>query len=157
MEEIIYTQAEKRDIPELVRLRIAYMLDDHGSLSDVEEQEMRRILPDYFERKLGQELFAFVAKDGNVIVSTAFLLMIEKPANPRFLNGKVGEVLNVYTEKAYRKRGISSRLMKDLIAAAKKMGLNRIDLSATKDGYPLYKKLGFIEKDQDYTDMRYIL
>ncbi|MDO5126740.1 MAG: GNAT family N-acetyltransferase [Eubacteriales bacterium] len=156
-DDIIFTQAQMSDIPELVRLRIAYMRSDYGSLSDLEEREMCRTLPDYFERKLGQELLAFVAKTGNTIVSTAFLLIVEKPANPHFLNGKVGEVLNVYTEESYRHRGISTRLMKDLIKAAGERGLNRIDLSATKDGYPLYKKLGFEEKGQTYTDMRYTL
>lgn len=28
------------------------------------------------------------------------------------------------------------------------------NLSATSEGYPVYKKLGFVEKAQDYTDMR---
>lgn len=27
---------------------------------------------------------------------------------------------------------------------------------ATKDGYHIYKKLGFVEKEQRYTDMRYL-
>lgn len=156
-DDIIFTQAQMSDMPELVRLRIAYMRSDYGSLSDAEEQEMHRVLPDYFERKLGQELIAFIAKAGNTIVSTAFLLIAEKPANPHFLNGKVGEVLNVYTEEPYRHRGVSTRLMRDLIAVAREKGLNRIDLCATKEGYPLYKKLGFVEKEQPYIDMRYIL
>ena len=156
-DDIIFTQAQMSDIPELVRLRIAYMRSDYGSLSDLEEREMCRTLPDYFERKLGQELLAFIAKAGNTIVSTAFLLIVEKPANPHFLNGNVGEVLNVYTEESYRHCGISTRLMKDLIKVAGEKGLNRIDLCATKDGYPLYKKLGFAEKEQSYTDMRYTL
>lgn len=36
MDDIIFTQAQMRDIPELVRLRIAYMRSDYGSLSDAE-------------------------------------------------------------------------------------------------------------------------
>lgn len=47
--------------------------------------------------------------------------------------------------------------MRDLIAVAREKGLNRIDLCATNDGYPLYKKLGFVEKEQPYIDMRYTL
>ena len=45
--------------------------------------------------------------------------------------------------------------MKNLLDYGKKIGLDRIDLSATKKGYPLYVKIGFAEKEQRYTDMRY--
>ena len=35
-DDIIFTQAQMSDMPELVRLRIAYMRSDYGSLSDAE-------------------------------------------------------------------------------------------------------------------------
>ena len=56
MSEIIFDIANKNDIAELVRLRIAYMIDDFGSISEREEKCMREQLPDYFERRLGKEL-----------------------------------------------------------------------------------------------------
>ena len=37
----------------------------------------------------------------------------------------------------------------------KERGLGRIDLSATKEGYPIYKKAGFEDKENHYTEMRY--
>ena len=33
---IIYSEATKEDIDELIRMRIAYMMDDFGSVSDQE-------------------------------------------------------------------------------------------------------------------------
>ena len=63
------------------------------------------------ERKLGKDLIAFVARDGGRLVATAYLLRIEKTANPSIRNGLVGEVLSVFTEKEYRGQGISTRLM----------------------------------------------
>ena len=33
---IIYEEADKEDIDELIRMRIAYMMDDFGSVSDQE-------------------------------------------------------------------------------------------------------------------------
>ena len=151
---IVFDEATKEDIDELIRLRIEYMIDDFGSVSDHERECMEKQLPDYFSRKLGTELIAFVARDGERIVATVYLLTIEMPSSPKFLNGLNGEIFSVYTEKEYRRRGIGSQLLKNLIAYAKEKRLCRLDLSATSEGYPVYKKLGFVEKAQDYTDMR---
>lgn len=152
---ILFGEASKDDIKELVRLRIAYMIDDFGGVSDHERECMEKQLPDYFNRKLGNELIAFIAKDDNRIVSVAYLHIIEMPANSILLNGLYGEVLNVYTEPKYRGKGICTQLIKNLIEYGKKRGLGRVDLSATKEGYPIYKKVGFVDKEHRYTDMRY--
>ena len=155
--DIKYVEATKEDINELIRLRLAYMKDDFGSVSDLERKAMETQLPDYFERKLGTELIAFVAKDGDRVVSVAYLHIIEMPANSLLLNGLYGEVLNVYTEPEYRGKGICTKLMNNLVEYGKKAGLGRIDLSATEDGYPIYAKLGFKDKEHRYRDMRYKL
>jgi hypothetical protein len=41
-----------------------------------------------------------------------------------------------------------------MIEYAKANGICRIDLVATKEGYPVYKKLGFEDRIQKYLDMR---
>lgn len=153
---IVFSEASKADISGLVKLRIAYMIDDFGGVSDYERECMEKQLPDYFNRKLGDELIAFVAKEDNRIVSVAYLHIIEMPANSILLNGVYGEVLSVYTEPEYRGKGLCTKLMQNLIAYGKERGLGRVDLSATKDGYPIYSKMGFVEKENRYTDMRYI-
>ena len=152
---ILFDEASKDDIKELIRLRIAYMIDDFGGISDYEKECMEKQLPDYFTRKLGNELIAFIAKDDHRIVSVAYLHIIEMPANSILLNGLYGEVLNVYTEPEYRGKGLCTQLIKNLIEYGKKRGLGRVDLSATKEGYPIYKKVGFFDKEHRYTDMRY--
>ncbi len=154
---IVFDVATKEDINELIRMRIAYMIDDFGSVSDREREGMETQLPDYFERKLGTELIAFVAKDADRIVSVAYLHIIEMPANSILLNGLYGEVLSVYTEPEYRGKGLCTRLMETLVEYGKKRGLGRIDLSATDDGYPIYAKVGFMDKEHRYRDMRYKL
>ena len=153
MGNVIFDVAGKDDISELVRLRIAYMIDDFGSISEYERQCMEDHLPGYFDRKLGKELIAFVARAEGRLIATAYLLIIEKPANPSFLNGLGGEVLSVYTETEYRGKGICTRLMKNLIEYARENKLCRIDLKATDEGYPVYKKEGFEDKPQKYLDM----
>ena len=157
MNEITYGFADTNDIEDLVRLRIAYMIDDFGSVTDYERECMEKQLPDYYERRLGKDLIVFAARAEGRIVAVAYLLIIEKPANPFLPNGLDSEVLSVYTEEAYRGRGICTNLMKNMIEYGREHDLCRIDLVATQDGYPIYKKIGFEDRVQKYIDMRLIL
>ena len=153
--DFIFEQAQKKDLAQLIRLRIAYMIDDFGSVSENEKEAMEKQLPEYFSRKLGNEIVAFIAKDHERIVSVAYLHIIEMPANILLPNGLYGEVLNVYTEPEYRGNGLCTKLMQNLIAYGKEHGLGRIDLKSTTEGYPIYEKLGFIEKEPRYRQMQY--
>ena len=153
--KIEYGLATQNDIEELVRLRISYMIDVFSSVSDEEREGMKKQLPDYFSRKLGTELIAFVARDNERIVSVAYLHIIEMPANSTLLNGLYADVLSVYTEPEYRGKGLCTALMKNLVEYGREIGLGRIDLKATEDGYPIYEKVGFKEKVNRYKDMRY--
>ena len=155
MSDIVFDIADKEDIPELIRLRIAYMIDDFGSVSEEEKAGMEKQLPGYFSRKLGTELIAFVARDQGRIVAAAYLHIIEIPANSVLLNGLFGDVLSVYTEPEYRGKGLCTKLMTNLVEYGKKIGLGRIDLKATNDGYPIYSKIGFKDTEQRYRNMRY--
>ena len=152
-EEIVFDKATTDDIDELLRLRLEYMVADFGAVSERDEALMRRSLPDYYRRKLGKDLIAFVARKDDRLVAAAYLLIIEKPASVLLPHGLMGEVLSVYTEEKYRGRGICSMLIQNLIECGKEMRLDRIDLKATKDGYPIYKKQGFTDKKSHYTDM----
>ena len=151
---LIFTRAGQNDIAELVRMRIYYIVQDYGHLAETDRSKMEKSLPEYFARNLEKNIFAFVAKDGGKIVATVFLLVVEKPASPAFINGKTGTVLNVCTMEEYRAKGIATRLMQMLVDFARQNELNRIDLSATKMGYSVYKKLGFEDLQSEYQEMR---
>lgn len=45
--------------------------------------------------------------------------------------------------------------MSNMIEYAREHQICRIDLVATQEGYPLYKKLGFEDKVQKYKDVRF--
>lgn len=66
--EIIYDTAIKEDISELIRLRIAYIIEDFGNLDSKESLAIQKQLADYFDRKLGKELIAFVARTKKKLV-----------------------------------------------------------------------------------------
>ena len=79
------------------------------------------------------------------------------PPNSNFPNGRIGDVLNVYVRSEYRRQGIAKALMELLIADAKAFKLDYIELKASADGYPLYKKLGFKDSVSSFRPMKLIL
>ncbi len=149
-------KATLNDIDALTQIRLDYLTEDYGSLTGEQTAAIKSSLPDYYRKHLNKDLFIFVARE-TAIVSCCFLLVTEKPANPAFINGRTGTVLNVYTRPAYRKKGLAKSLMQQLITEAKAMKLDFIELKATDAGYPLYQSLGFEDAVTKYHNMKMVL
>ena len=64
-------------------------------------------------------------------------------------------MLNVYTKPSARRKGYARQIMTTLIEDAKTMGLSRMELKATEDGYPLYKAVGFLDDHSKYHSMKW--
>ena len=75
-------KAVASDIDQLVGLRLAYLAEDKGGLNREDEARIRRDLPAYFAEHLNDDLLAFVARQGAVIVACALLLLVDKPMSP---------------------------------------------------------------------------
>ena len=146
--------AALEDVDTLICLRFAYLEEDQGALDPGARSILRQQLSSYFPRALGSTLVAVLAMDGPLAVSTACLVITEKPANLAFPTGKTGVILNVYTLPAYRRRGRARRGMEMLIDEARHRGLSSLELSATEQGRPLYEALGFTKKKTAYTPMK---
>lgn len=152
-----FTVAKKSDIEELVEMRMLYIFEYFEAVTDAQAQEIKKQLPDYFKKHMGQDMTAFIAREQDKMVATAILIKMEKPANPKFVKGIIGEVLSVYTCKEYRRQGIAKQLMKMLISYSKEQGFDLIELKASEDGYPLYKSVGFVDEKISYALMKYII
>lgn len=154
---MIFDKATIEDIGVLTDLRIAYLNEDLGVISNENLELMQASLPSYYEKHLNKDLMAYVARDEMDIVSCAFLLIVEKPMSPSFFTGKTGTVLNVYTKPDYRKKGYAKKLITTMLEDAKAEGLSIIELKATEDGYSLYKSVGFEDVVVKYHNMKIVL
>lgn len=148
-------KAAMRDATALTDMRLQYLREDMGGLDAEAEAALKRALPGYFRAHLGRDLYAYVIREGRSIVSCALLLIVEKPMSPAFPNGKTGIVLNVYTRPSHRRRGFAGRIMAALTDAARAMDLSVVELKATQEGYPLYRKAGFHDDPSKYRPMRW--
>ena len=152
---MIVQRAQESDIDTLVNLRISYLQEDQGHLDDEDAVLIAGRLPEYFRTHLNRDLFCYVIRDESRIVSCAFLLVVEKPMSPAFINGRTGTVLNVYTLPSHRRKGCAGLLINELLADAGKMNLCTVELKATDVGYPLYRSAGFADDVQKYHLMKW--
>ncbi|EWM52484.1 GNAT family N-acetyltransferase [Ruminococcus flavefaciens] len=141
----------------LVDIRLRYLREDFPDMTDAEAEHIKEGLPRYYAKHLNDDFFAYIAEDEGRVIGSAFLTVTEFPPNTSFPNGRVGTVLNVFTEASRRRQGIATALMELLISDAKNMELDYIELKASKDGYPLYRKLGFEKSSSSFTPMKLIL
>jgi len=67
------------------------------------------------------------------------------------VSGRQAIIQNVYTEPDWRRRGLGTLLMKEIIAWSQGAGIDSLVLHASDEGRPLYERLGFIST----TEMRF--
>src|SRR5581483_175569 len=89
------------------------------------------------------------------IVGGAGLLRRRVPPHPQsgpeaisLAEGRQGIVLNVYTEPAWRRRGVAELVMRHILAWAAEAGLDTLVLHASAEGRPLYERLGFVATNE---------
>lgn len=152
---MIVETAKITDIAQLTELRLAYLKEDYGKLSEDDIKKIRQDLPDYFKKNLNQNIFCYLIRDNEEIVACAFLLVIEKPISPAFITGRIGTVLNVYTNPVYRHKGYAKKIMDKLLLDAVEKNLSVVELKSTEDGYHLYKSIGFTDEVSKYHSMKW--
>ena len=150
-----FEKATIKDINMLTDLRLAYLQEDLGVITD--KQLIQESLPGYYEKHLNKDLMVYIARDDEDIVACAFLLIVEKPMSPSFITGKTGTALNVYTKPEYRNKGYAKKLMTMMLEDATAQDVSVIELKSTEDGYLLYKSVGFEDVVAKYHNMKIVL
>lgn len=129
------------------------LADDHyGALLAAAEREIEAGLA-------SGDYVGFVAsphgRPGEIVAGAGIQIrkLLPRPleGNAGIRTGPEAIVLNVFTERAWRRRGIAERLMQHVIDWARTHGMARLVLHASPDGRPLYERLGFVPTNE----MRY--
>ncbi|MDN3358580.1 GNAT family N-acetyltransferase [Actinomadura sp. DC4] len=139
-------QAVENDVAELVRLRASLfetMGDDYfHSAGD----DWRDLLATVFKEKLTADDARILVVDGDDGLTACGIGTIEQWfPGPHSRNGRVGHVIGVVTDPAYRRRGHSRAIMNALLGWFRERDAARVDLYASPEGAPLYRELGFVD------------
>jgi GNAT superfamily N-acetyltransferase len=146
-EKIVYRRATLNDVAALVDYRVRFLNELHSHVEDDETKLIRESLHRYFTRSIPSgEFIAWIAELNGKIVATSGMVIWQKPAIYGGVeSGRLGYLLNFYTVPEARRKGIATRLLKELIKEARLMGLKYLHLHASKDGESIYRKAGFVE------------
>ena len=79
------------------------------------------------------------------LVACSGLVLFRRPPSRRNLSGWEGYVMNMYTEPAWRGRGLATALLGECVAYVRsETPARRIRLHATAAGRPVYERAGFV-------------
>lgn len=144
------------DVETLVGLRLAFLRERTPDLPDDAARSLAERSRDFFLRRMPVgEMVAVLGVVDGAAVSTAFMIVAEKPANPDLPDGRVGTILNVYTLPGHRRRGYSTAVVAALVEEARAMEVSALDLLAAGGAARLYEKVGF--RPAGYSAMRMLL
>lgn len=139
------------DAPVIARHR-AEMFRDVGTLPDALYDELVDASRRYFETAMPSGeyvgwLAAPAAAPETIIagvgVQLRTVLPHPAPGGHALLFGPDALVVNVYTERGWRRRGVAKLLMQQILEWAPQHGVDRLVLYASTEGRPLYEQLGF--------------
>ena len=83
-----------------------------------------------------------VAEDGEIAAGAGLWLM-DWPPHMIGTGSRRGNILNVYTEPAYRRQGLARRLTETTVEWCRAHGVGTVILHASDEGRALYRSLGF--------------
>ena len=95
-----------------------------------------------------EDLLLSAAEEEGSLVAACMVCFYETCPMVDNPSGKYGELRNVYTKPAYRRKGISEKLVCMALEKAKERGVTKLRLHYTDDGLPLYQKLGFVPEER---------
>ena len=146
-------EATPADIPEILRQRRRMYVDMNYN-DDATLEAMVKATAPYLAKAMADGSFrAWFACVGDRVVAGGAIVVSPWPAHPYDLECRRATILNVYTDPAYRRRGLARALVQTMIDWCRRERFARVTLHASDDGRHLYESLGF----QASNEMRFSL
>ena len=141
---ITYRKLTENDIEIFIKMRIN-QLREEGAKEDI---DLEAALRDYYLRHLSDGTFiSWIALDKDIIIGISGMSIVEKPPYFGCPSGKIGLLSSMFTDKAYRRKGIAKTLLSKVVDEAKKQGCGTVQITASDMGVFLYSDFGFEKND----------
>lgn len=141
---LVYKRLTENELDIFINLRIN-QLREEGAKEDI---DLIPELRSYYSRHMSDETFiAWLAFDGDEIIATSGLSIVEKPPYFGCPTGKIGLLSSMYTKKEYRRRGIAKELLSRIISEAKERQCGTVQITASDMGVYLYSNFGFVKNN----------
>lgn len=143
------------DIEQVTCLRLQYFREEYGNSNEGDFNLLFKNNILYLKEHLNRDCFISVIKENSTVVSSAYINIYSRAPNLGRPNGLYGEIYGVYTLPEYRKQGFGTKNVSNLINKSRELNLSQIFLSASENGFNVYKNLGFKIDDSPDINMNY--
>ena len=141
---INFRYATISDLDFLVELRIRDL--KMFSNQNINQDTINNIKKFYQNGIKSQTCFTLLGFDNDNFVASGTLYLYNiMPSNENLL-GRVGQLTNIWVKEEYRHQGISTKVVKELIAL-KKDECGMVCLNSSHEAKALYQKIGFKTKE----------
>ncbi len=128
------------DIPELISLGKQQLIDEGSTANEDIDTGLYKF---FLSKILDNSMVELVAEVDGEMIATAALIVYDFPPSFSNKNGKKGYIASVYTKPEYRRQGIATTLVNQVVAIGKERGIKKFFLHASDLGKPVYLKCGF--------------
>ncbi|MBO7448772.1 MAG: GNAT family N-acetyltransferase [Clostridiales bacterium] len=139
---ITYKRLTEDQVDVFIQMRIR-QLREEGATEDI---DIVPALKDYYKRHMADETFiSWLAMDGDKIVGTSGMSIVEKPPYFSCPSGRMGILSSMFTDPSYRRKGIAKELLSKVVEEARKMDCGMVQITASDMGVLLYTDFGFVK------------
>lgn len=147
---LLYKRATIEDIDMLTKTRIRVLRAANSLSDDIDMNEVEKQSYDYYERALCDDThIAYLVFNEKRFVASGGVSFFQVMLTYHNVSGKKAYIMNIYTEPAYRRRGIAYKILDLLVSDVRSKEITSISLEATEAGRPLYEKYGFVKMDDE--------
>jgi len=139
-------RATLADLETLVALRFALFRDLNRALDAAGTAALDAAVRAYFVEELPAERFIgwLACDDDGTPIGSGGFVFVRRPPQPGDSSGCEGYIMNMYTDPAWRGRGVASLIVRAILDFARAAGVQQVHLHASAQGRPVYERAGFV-------------
>lgn len=143
--ELYHRKAGPEDLELLTKTRIMVLRAVHGLPEEADLSDLADRSRQYYQRALRDGAHtAYLVYDGDRLIGAGGVSYFQVMPTCHNPTGQKAYIMNMYTDPAYRRRGVARRTLDLLVRDARGRGVTAISLDATAMGRPLYEAYGFV-------------
>jgi len=139
---VTYQRLTEKELDTFIEMRIRQLREEGAK----EELDLKPALYDYYHRHMSDGTFvSWLAVDDGKIIGTSGMSFVEKPPYFSCPSGKIGLLSSMFTDKAYRRKGVARELLSRVVKEAGEYGCGTVQITASDMGVLLYTDFGFVK------------
>jgi GNAT superfamily N-acetyltransferase len=144
-----YRTGDESDVVALAEMRWEFQREGNDNPPVVSKAEFIEFCSNYLKQGLIQKNWVYwIAELEGEIVSHIFVQRVRGVPRPTWLNNAYGYVSNVYTKPVYRRQGIGTELMRQVLSWARQQEIDVLIVSISEESLTFYERAGFTAKNE---------